>query len=110
MNGRSKSAADKSPLAYFLILLASLLAASSTAFSQTTAKGAPEPSMTEALSRNIHPPKFPAREFTITDFGAVADGKTACTEAIRKTIEACHKAGGGRVIVPKGNFSPGQST
>src|SRR5215468_3210506 len=61
-----------------------------------------EPSITEPLIRNIHPPKFPAHDFPITDFGAVADGKTDSTEAIRKAIEACHKAGGGRVVVPDG--------
>jgi unsaturated rhamnogalacturonyl hydrolase len=66
-----------------------------------------EPSFAEALIGNIHPPKFPAREFTITDFGAVADGTTDCTDAIRKAIEACHKAGGGRVVVPDGEFLTG---
>jgi unsaturated rhamnogalacturonyl hydrolase len=108
MNGRSKSAANKFPLTYFLILLASLLTTSSTAFSQTAPKVASESSqILEALILNIHPPKFPAREFPITDFGAVADGKADCTEAIRKAIEACHKAGGGRVVIPRGEFLSG---
>ncbi len=44
-------------------------------------------------------PVFPAREFAITDYGAMADGKTDCTEAIAKAIAACHQAGGGHVTV-----------
>ena len=55
----------------------------------------------------IKPPVFPARDFKITDYGAVADGKTDSTEAIRKAIEACHSAGGGRVVVPIGVFLTG---
>src|SRR5207237_1984675 len=60
----------------------------------------------EILAR-IVPPKFAARDFSILDFGAVADGKTDCTDAIRKAIDACNNAGGGRVIVPAGEFLTG---
>jgi rhamnogalacturonyl hydrolase YesR len=71
----------------------------------------PAPSMgwenvPEILAR-IVPPKFADRDFTITDFGAVADGKTDSTTAIAKAIAACHAAGGGRVVVPKGEFLTG---
>jgi unsaturated rhamnogalacturonyl hydrolase len=59
----------------------------------------------EILSR-IKAPVFPARQFPITDFGA-AGGQADCTEAIRKAIEACVKAGGGRVVVPAGEFLTG---
>lgn len=55
----------------------------------------------------IKPPKFPKRDFLITKFGAVADAPAECTEAIRKAIAACAKAGGGRVVVPKGMFVTG---
>ena len=38
----------------------------------------------------------------VSDFGAVADGKTLCTEAIQKAIDRCAAAGGGTVRMPKG--------
>jgi hypothetical protein len=60
----------------------------------------------EILAR-IVPPTFPNRDFAITDFGAVGDGKTDCTEAFRTAIEACHRGGGGRVVVPEGIYLTG---
>src|SRR5437868_656939 len=56
------------------------------------------------ILKRIKPPKFPARDFRITDYGARAGTETDSTEAIRKAIEACNKAGGGRVVVPVGVF------
>ncbi len=58
------------------------------------------------LSR-IQAPRFPDRDFVITDFGAVADGKADATAAIRRAIEACHAAGGGRVVIPAGTWNTG---
>src|SRR5258705_7300860 len=60
-----------------------------------------------AILKRITPPVFAKRDFVITKFGAVADGKTECTEALRSAISACNKAGGGRVVVPAGNFLTG---
>jgi polygalacturonase len=55
----------------------------------------------------IRPPTFPARDFDVTKYGAKPDGTTDATAAFRKAIEACHKAGGGRVVVPAGRFLTG---
>lgn len=55
----------------------------------------------------IKPPSFPERDFVITKYGAVAGGKHDCTEAIRSAIATCAKAGGGRVVVPQGEFLTG---
>jgi len=41
---------------------------------------------------------------------AIAGGSNDCTEAIRKAISACHEAGGGRVIVPSGEFFDGRDS
>lgn len=56
---------------------------------------------------NIKAPTFPKRDLPVTRFGARPDGKTDCSEAFRKAIEACNHAGGGRVTVPAGVFSTG---
>ena len=76
------------------------------------------------------PLRFPKRDFDITQFGAKACatrevaaqiasetdgaingtvaapevGAVDCYAAIRNAIEACHRAGGGRVIIPAGNW------
>ena len=55
----------------------------------------------------INPPVFPKRDFNITQFGAVGDNKADCTQAFEKAIAKCHEAGGGRVVVPAGEFVSG---
>ncbi len=47
------------------------------------------------------------KEYIITQYGAVPDGKTLNTEAIQKAIDAAHKNKGGVVIFPKGKFLSG---
>src|SRR5581483_5627271 len=49
----------------------------------------------------------PIRRFVISDYGAVADGKTLNTAAIQKAIDAAAAAGGGSVEVPAGTFLSG---
>ncbi len=50
-------------------------------------------------------PTFPDRVFPITEFGA--DSREDATAAIRRAIEACHRAGGGRVVIPEGTWKTG---
>ncbi len=61
----------------------------------------------DKILEKIKAPKFPDKDFDITNYGASADGKTLCTDAFNKAIEACSKAGGGRVAVPRGEFLTG---
>ena len=55
----------------------------------------------------VQPPRFPDRTFSILDFGAVPDGRTDASQAIRQAVEACASAGGGRVLVPPGEYLTG---
>lgn len=55
----------------------------------------------------IGEPAFPDRDLRVTDFGAVGDGTTDATFAIRAAVEACAEGGGGRVIVPAGDYLTG---
>ena len=43
----------------------------------------------------------------IVDFGAVSDGKTLATKAIQNAIDTCAENGGGRVLIPAGNYKSG---
>jgi len=58
-----------------------------------------------AVLAPIKAPEFPARDFTITDYGAKPGAEA--TAAIRAAIAACHAAGGGRVVVPAGEWPTG---
>ena len=59
------------------------------------------------ILRRIKPPRFPQRDFNITQYGAKSDGVTDCTQAFRNAITACHQSGGGRVVVPAGAWLTG---
>lgn len=66
----------------------------------------PAREMAAVLAR-IKAPKFPNRVFDITRYGAKQGSANDSTPAIRKAIETCAAAGGGRVVVPAGEFSTG---
>jgi polygalacturonase len=57
-----------------------------------------------AILARIVPPKFPDRDFNITQYGAVADNTTDIKPALDKAIADCSAAGGGRVVVPAGDW------
>jgi len=67
----------------------------------------------DAILKRIRPPKFASRDFDITKHGARGEGRPRqvnemlATDAIRQTIDACAAAGGGRVIIPPGDFLTG---
>ncbi|MBX2898468.1 MAG: glycoside hydrolase family 28 protein [Cyclobacteriaceae bacterium] len=61
----------------------------------------------DAILKQIKAPVFKKQDFSITNFGAVGDSITDCTNAFKQAIQACHKAGGGRVVVPAGKFTTG---
>ncbi|MFC1763467.1 glycoside hydrolase family 28 protein [Planctomycetota bacterium] len=59
--------------------------------------------MSSVVCAEIDTPKV----YNIVTYGAVGDGVTLNSEAIQKTIDACHAAGGGVVWVPTGDFVMG---
>ncbi|MFU8852066.1 glycoside hydrolase family 28 protein [Micromonospora sp. SL1-18] len=61
----------------------------------------------EYISGKVRRPHFPNRSYDIRQFGAVGDGVTNCTEAIKQAIQTCHAAGGGHVVVPAGRWLTG---
>ena len=69
--------------------------------------GQPEWRQVPGILARIVPPQFPARDFVITNFVAFADGNTDCSMAIKQAIAACVEAGGGRVVIPAGEFLTG---
>jgi hypothetical protein len=50
------------------------------------------------------------RIFNVREYRARGDGKTFDTKAIQDAIDACHQAGGGAVLVPKGTYLSGTIT
>lgn len=48
-----------------------------------------------------------ATVYTITNYGAIGDGKTLNTAAIQKAINDCHQHAGGTIDIPTGNFVTG---
>lgn len=54
-------------------------------------------------------PEFPDQTFNIEDYGAVKGSGhiDQNTQAIHKAIETAHKAGGGRVLIPEGEWWTG---
>ncbi|MCU4675311.1 glycoside hydrolase family 28 protein [Catenovulum sp. 2E275] len=59
------------------------------------------------IKQNIQKPAIPNRDFYVEDFGAVADGKTNCTQAFAEAIKQASQAGGGRVIASQGIYLTG---
>lgn len=61
----------------------------------------------EQVRKLIKAPVFKNKDYDVTKYGAVGNGTTKNTQAFKKAIEACNKAGGDRVIVPAGNYLTG---
>ena len=61
----------------------------------------------DEIINSIKIPEFPNNTINIMDLGAIADGETNNSEIIKKAIDSCNKIGGGKVIIPSGNFLTG---
>ncbi len=87
-------------LAAFLSL-ALMLSCQNSSSTKAVWKQVPE------ILKTIKVPDFSEQDFLVTDFGAVGDGQTDNTDAFARAIEVCAQAGGGRVVVPAGEFLTG---
>ena len=101
----------KNTLSYQLRFLLYLFLASSLLFSCKPEKEKKEKSMdfsaADKIINSIKNPVFPNKTYNVIDFGAISDGETNNSEAIRKAIETCSDAGGGTVLIPSGRFLTG---
>jgi polygalacturonase len=70
-------------------------------------KAVESPDGMQAVLARIRPPTFPDRAFDIAKYGAVAGAQEDSSGAIGKALDGCAKAGGGRVLVPRGEFLTG---
>lgn len=60
------------------------------------------------LSNSIRQLSFPDRTFEVTRYGASPNASASKNQqAINKAIDACSKAGGGKVVVPAGTWNTG---
>ena len=48
-----------------------------------------------------------ARDYVVTDYGARSDTSVLCTTVLQQCIDLCSASGGGRVVIPAGNFKTG---
>jgi len=88
-------------------LPAAAAAAPATPVSAVAAESAVVDAGARRVLARVREPRFAPRSFPVTAFGAVADGTTDNTAAIRRAIAACQAAGGGHVVVPAGTFATG---
>jgi polygalacturonase len=71
-----------------------------TALEQEKAGWASVPKILE----KIKSPIFANKILNIKDFGGIADGKTDAKQAFERAIKTCHQGGGGKVLVPAGDY------
>lgn len=56
---------------------------------------------------NVKLPEIPEKQYLITEYGAVSNGKISNTKAIAAAIRAASEAGGGTVVIPAGVWLTG---
>lgn len=63
--------------------------------------------MADSLMHHLQPWQVSDRIIRVEDYGAVADGRMLCTQAIQQAIDACSELGGGYVVLSRGDYVTG---
>jgi len=93
-----------------LTLALAFYAAQPTWAQMGKAPGTIEPVSAPFPMPELNRPEIPDRRFDIRDFGArpmKGSDSEMITEAVHRAIEAAHQAGGGKVVIPKGQWLSG---
>ena len=61
----------------------------------------------QKIRDSLSEPSIPKQGFNVRDYGAIGDGEFLNTVAFAKAIAACDAAGGGRVVIPPGQYLSG---
>lgn len=61
----------------------------------------------EFILQKVSEPVIPNKQFLITEFGAIPDGITDCTSAFEKAMSKISSMGGGKIILPFGEYLTG---
>lgn len=60
--------------------------------------------MADRIVANLDPVTFPDVTYNVLDFGAQGDGTSPNKDAFEKAIAHCNKKGGGKIVVPAGDY------
>ncbi|EHR61492.1 glycoside hydrolase family 28 protein [Saccharomonospora cyanea] len=63
--------------------------------------------LADEIRSTVKPPRIPQRRFTVTDHGADPTGHRDSTHAIAAAIATAARKGGGKVVVPPGEYHTG---
>ncbi len=61
----------------------------------------------QQIEKSVVLPSFANKTYSILDYGAKSGGQIDNTEAFKKVIEVCTNNGGGKVVIPAGQFLTG---
>jgi polygalacturonase len=92
---------SKNTMHYLTFLLVLLAACQAPRFTAQSADRTADRAWRDAaqIAQRIKAPVFPDRDFVVADLQV-----NNCRSAIQKAIETCHAVGGGRVVLPAGNY------
>lgn len=88
-------------LVFFVVLQCFLV---STVYAKTDFYKKSDWKQMDVILKKVESPKIPDKNFIITQYGAVSAPESDARPAIMQTIAAAAKAGGGRVIIPRGTW------